>query len=68
MFHQGAHHPTVLVVLQALTATIGEVLYLEDVTAHCMYLCSCALECSTGVTAEKQDQDSIFVASGASLT
>lgn len=29
MFNQGAHHPTVLVVLQALTATIGEVLYLK---------------------------------------
>lgn len=37
MFHQGAHHPTVLVVLQALTATIGEVLYIEDVAAHCTH-------------------------------
>lgn len=53
MFNQGAHHPTVLVVLQALTTTIGEVLYFEDV-AHCIcYVHNNALECSTGVTAEK---------------
>ena len=29
MFHQGAHHPTVLVVLQALTTSVGEVWYFE---------------------------------------
>ena len=42
MFNQGAHHPTVLVVLQALTTTIGEVrtctCIMKMNVARCVYV------------------------------
>lgn len=70
MFNQGAHHPTVLVVLQALTTTIGEVCICITILWRCctFYVLTCALECCIRVTAEKQDQDSILVAGGTSIT
>ena len=68
MFDKGTHHPTVLVVLQALSASIGEVCFFAIFLDHVLIDSCIFLGCCGDHVAKKQCETSIITATGVSLT